>query len=151
MNTRSNYDRSKIIHNISRCQRCNLAACCMQIDPQELRDQTIIFEDKSKFRIKDERYCITTHSTNHNVTCVFNTKKDTPQYKTGKNFSFIRKLEEKFCTFLLHYPLLCICINADIFLYSKCQASWFFNSKEETVWSAGSKADIHRELWRAVS
>lgn len=93
----------------------NLAACCMQIDPQELRDRTIIFEDKSKFRIKDERYCITTHSTNHNVTCVFNTKKDTPQYKTGKNFSFIRKLEEKFCTFLLHYPLLCICINADIF------------------------------------
>ncbi|XP_077277198.1 uncharacterized protein LOC143905572 [Temnothorax americanus] len=52
------------------------------INPQELRDQTIVFEDKSKFRIKDERYCIVAHNTNHNVTCVFNSKKDTPRYKT---------------------------------------------------------------------
>ncbi|XP_071580139.1 uncharacterized protein [Temnothorax nylanderi] len=52
------------------------------INPQELRDQTIVFEDKSKFRIKDERYCIVAHNTNHNVTCIFNSKKDTPQYKT---------------------------------------------------------------------
>lgn len=52
------------------------------IDPQELHGQTIVFEDKSKFRIKDERYCIVAHNTSHNVTCVFNSKKDTPQYKT---------------------------------------------------------------------
>ncbi|XP_011173627.2 uncharacterized protein LOC105205804 [Solenopsis invicta] len=52
------------------------------IDPQDLCGQTIVFEDKSKFRIKDERYCIAAHNTSHNVTCVFNTKKDIPQYKT---------------------------------------------------------------------
>lgn len=52
------------------------------IDPQELHGQAIVFEDKSKFRIKNERYCIVAHNTSHNATCVFNSKKDTPQYKT---------------------------------------------------------------------
>ncbi|XP_012534380.1 uncharacterized protein LOC105835533 [Monomorium pharaonis] len=52
------------------------------IDPQEFHGQTIVFEDKSKFRIKDERYCIIAHKMRHNVTCVFNTQKNIPQYKT---------------------------------------------------------------------
>ncbi|XP_029155422.1 uncharacterized protein LOC114928415 [Nylanderia fulva] len=52
------------------------------IDPQELRGQTIALEDKSKFKIKDERYCIITQNRNYNVTCVFNTKKTAHVYKT---------------------------------------------------------------------
>lgn len=60
----------------------------MQIDPRELCGQTIIFEDKSKFKIKDERYRIAAHNTSHNVTCVFNTKKDAPRYKTGKKLFY---------------------------------------------------------------
>ncbi|KYN32698.1 hypothetical protein ALC56_12977 [Trachymyrmex septentrionalis] len=52
------------------------------VDPQDLHGQTIVFEDKSKFKIKDKRYCIVAHNTNHNVTCVLNSKKDAPQYKT---------------------------------------------------------------------
>ncbi|KYN13673.1 PREDICTED: uncharacterized protein LOC108766439 [Trachymyrmex cornetzi] len=52
------------------------------VDPQELHGQTIVFENKSKFKIKDERYYIVAHNTNHNVTCVLNSKKDAPQYKT---------------------------------------------------------------------
>lgn len=61
----------------------------VQIDPQELQGQTIVFDDKSKFRIKDERYCIVAHNASHNVTCVFNSKKDASDYKTGKRlFTF---------------------------------------------------------------
>ncbi|EGI62540.1 PREDICTED: uncharacterized protein LOC105148959 [Acromyrmex echinatior] len=52
------------------------------IEPQDLLGQTIVFKNKSKFKIKDERYCIVTHNTNHNVTCVLHSKKDAPQYKT---------------------------------------------------------------------
>ncbi|XP_050462514.1 uncharacterized protein LOC126857287 isoform X1 [Cataglyphis hispanica] len=52
------------------------------IDTQELRGQMIAFEDKSKFKIKDERYCIIAQHTNYNVTCVFNTKKTSHMYKT---------------------------------------------------------------------
>ncbi|KAL6264100.1 hypothetical protein P5V15_004179 [Pogonomyrmex californicus] len=52
------------------------------IDPKELHGQMITFDDKSKFRIKDERYCIVAHDTNHTVTCVFNAKKNASQYKT---------------------------------------------------------------------
>ncbi|XP_012058921.1 PREDICTED: uncharacterized protein LOC105622099 [Atta cephalotes] len=52
------------------------------VDPQELHGQTIVFENKSKFKIKNERYCIVAHNTNHNITCVLNSKKDAPQYKT---------------------------------------------------------------------
>lgn len=52
------------------------------IDPQALRGQTITLEDKSKFKIKDERYCIIAQNINYNVTCVFNTKKTSHMYKT---------------------------------------------------------------------
>ncbi|XP_072766812.1 uncharacterized protein [Anoplolepis gracilipes] len=52
------------------------------IDPQELCGQMIALEDKSKFKIKDERYCIVAQNTNYNVTCVFNTKKTSHIYKT---------------------------------------------------------------------
>lgn len=52
------------------------------IDTQELRGQMIAFEDKSKFKIKDERYCIVAQNTNYNVTCVFNTKRTSHMYKT---------------------------------------------------------------------
>ncbi|KYQ47304.1 hypothetical protein ALC60_13704 [Trachymyrmex zeteki] len=52
------------------------------VDPQELHGRTIVFENKSKFKIKNERYCIVPHNTNHNVTCVLNSQKDAPQYKT---------------------------------------------------------------------
>ncbi|KAL0113096.1 hypothetical protein PUN28_012365 [Cardiocondyla obscurior] len=52
------------------------------INPQELCGQTIVFDDKAKFKIKDERYCIASRNINHHVTCIFNSKKGTPQYKT---------------------------------------------------------------------
>ncbi|KMQ87148.1 hypothetical protein RF55_13650 [Lasius niger] len=52
------------------------------IDPQELHGQMITLEDKSKFKIKDERYCMIAQNMNYNVTCVFNTKKTSHVYKT---------------------------------------------------------------------
>lgn len=51
------------------------------IDPQELCGQAITFGDKSKFKIKDERYCTVAHETNYNVTCVFKTEKKLLEYK----------------------------------------------------------------------
>ncbi|XP_020292088.1 uncharacterized protein LOC109858845 [Pseudomyrmex gracilis] len=66
------------------------------IDPQELCGQTIALEDKSKIKIKDERYSTVANNVNHNVTCVFNTEKG---YKTVNinavgTLSVRRKLSE---------------------------------------------------------
>ncbi|EFN67089.1 hypothetical protein EAG_03447 [Camponotus floridanus] len=52
------------------------------IDPQELCGQMISLEDKSKFKIKDERYCMVAQNTSYNVTCVFNSEKTSHMYKT---------------------------------------------------------------------
>ncbi|XP_012235223.1 uncharacterized protein [Linepithema humile] len=52
------------------------------IDSQELCGQVITLEDKSKFRIKNERYCIVAHKMDHHITCVLNTKTKTSEYKT---------------------------------------------------------------------
>jgi len=46
------------------------------------------------------------HDTSHNVTCVFNSKKDAQQYKTGNGF-FTREV--------LHISLLSFCINTNAF------------------------------------
>lgn len=61
----------------------------MQIDPKELHGQTITLGNKSKIKIKDERYCAVTHNMKCNITCVFNAGKDIPQYKTGNSICFI--------------------------------------------------------------
>ncbi|XP_011882353.1 PREDICTED: uncharacterized protein LOC105570039 [Vollenhovia emeryi] len=52
------------------------------IEPQELHGRTIDFGEKSKFRIKSERYCIVAHNASHSVTCVLNSTKDALKYKT---------------------------------------------------------------------
>ncbi|EZA56719.1 hypothetical protein DMN91_000788 [Ooceraea biroi] len=52
------------------------------IDPQELYGQTIILGDKSKFKIKGERYCTVAHDKKDDVTCVLNVGKEVLQYKT---------------------------------------------------------------------
>lgn len=73
----------------------------------------IAFEDKTKFKIKDERYCIIAQHTNYNVTCVFNTKKTSHMYKTGNLFHSIGiKTEKKMHVFFFVHHL---CINFLIF------------------------------------
>lgn len=52
------------------------------IDPKDLIGQPLIFGEKSKFKIKGDRYYAVNHDTKCNVTCVFNTGKVKPQYKT---------------------------------------------------------------------
>ncbi|XP_076160151.1 uncharacterized protein LOC143143119 [Ptiloglossa arizonensis] len=52
------------------------------IDPRELEGQTLVFGDKSKFKIKEERYYAVNHDVKCNVTCVFHTGKMKSPYKT---------------------------------------------------------------------
>ncbi|XP_043265522.1 uncharacterized protein LOC122405089 [Colletes gigas] len=52
------------------------------IDPQELKGQILVFGEKSKFKIKEERYCAVHHDIKCNITCVFNTGKTKTRYKT---------------------------------------------------------------------
>ncbi|XP_076302176.1 uncharacterized protein LOC143220406 [Lasioglossum baleicum] len=52
------------------------------IDPNELKGQTLIFGEKSKFKIKEERYCTVNHEVKCNVTCVLHTGKVKSKYKT---------------------------------------------------------------------
>lgn len=52
------------------------------IDPKELKGQTLVFGEKSKFKIKEERYYAVNHDVNYNISCVFNTGKVKSCYKT---------------------------------------------------------------------
>ncbi|XP_003487383.1 uncharacterized protein LOC100747999 isoform X1 [Bombus impatiens] len=52
------------------------------IDPNELKGQILIFGEKSKFKIKEEKYCAVHHEVKCNVTCVLHTGKVKPRYKT---------------------------------------------------------------------
>ncbi|XP_054005830.1 uncharacterized protein LOC128890880 isoform X1 [Hylaeus anthracinus] len=52
------------------------------IDPQELKGQTLVFGDKTKFKIKEERYYAVNHNVKCNITCVLNTGKMKSRYKT---------------------------------------------------------------------
>ncbi|KAG7190068.1 hypothetical protein KM043_006208 [Ampulex compressa] len=52
------------------------------INPQDLNGQTLILGDKSKIKVREERYCAVNHSVKGNVTCVFNTEKLKSKYKT---------------------------------------------------------------------
>lgn len=62
----------------------------------------ITLEDKSKFKIKDERYCMIAQNMNYSVTCVFNTKKTSHVYKTGNLLDLIgSQKREKNCMFSL--------------------------------------------------
>lgn len=70
----------------------------------------IALEDKSKFKIKDERYCMVVQNTNYNVTCVFNSEKASQTYKTGNLFYSIG-IQKRKIVFFLHY----LCINFLIF------------------------------------
>ena len=51
------------------------------IDPRELKGQTLVFGEKSKFKVKEERYCAVNHDVKCNITCVFNTGKEKSRYK----------------------------------------------------------------------
>lgn len=52
------------------------------IDPKELKGQTLLFGEKSKFKVKEERYCAVNHEIKCSVTCVLNTGKVKSKYKT---------------------------------------------------------------------
>ncbi|XP_050594828.1 uncharacterized protein LOC126924418 isoform X1 [Bombus affinis] len=52
------------------------------IDPNELKGQMLIFGEKSKFKIKEEKYCAVHHEVKCNITCVLHTGKVKSQYKT---------------------------------------------------------------------
>ncbi|XP_078052935.1 uncharacterized protein LOC144478679 [Augochlora pura] len=52
------------------------------IDPKELKGQTLMFGEKSKLKIKEEKYYAVNHNSRSNITCVFNTGKVKSQYKT---------------------------------------------------------------------
>ncbi|XP_050594829.1 uncharacterized protein LOC126924418 isoform X2 [Bombus affinis] len=43
------------------------------IDPNELKGQMLIFGEKSKFKIKEEKYCAVHHEVKCNITCVLHT------------------------------------------------------------------------------
>ncbi|XP_017886399.1 uncharacterized protein LOC108628762 [Ceratina calcarata] len=51
------------------------------IDPIELKGQTLTFGEKSKFKVKDEKYCAVNHEVKSNVTCIFNTNSVKSRYK----------------------------------------------------------------------
>ncbi|XP_014481706.1 PREDICTED: uncharacterized protein LOC106748038 isoform X2 [Dinoponera quadriceps] len=52
------------------------------IDPKELHGQKIILGDKSKIKIQEKRYCAVARNISYNVTCILNTGKEKPLYKT---------------------------------------------------------------------
>lgn len=62
----------------------------LQIDPRELKGQTLIFGEKSKFKINDEKYCALNQEVKCNVTCVLHTGKIKSRYKTGNIFFFFK-------------------------------------------------------------
>lgn len=49
----------------------------------------LIFGEKSKFKIKEEKYCAVHHEVKCNVTCVLHTGKVKPRYKTGNIFFYL--------------------------------------------------------------
>ncbi|XP_076759433.1 uncharacterized protein LOC143428447 [Xylocopa sonorina] len=54
----------------------------LTIDPKELEGQTLVFGEKSKFKVKDGRYCALNHEVKCNISCVLNTGKVKSKYKT---------------------------------------------------------------------
>ncbi|XP_017795120.1 PREDICTED: uncharacterized protein LOC108576611 isoform X1 [Habropoda laboriosa] len=67
------------------------------IDPRELKGQTLIFGEKSKFKVNKERYYAVNHEVKCNITCVLKTDKAKSQYKTvnikpAGSFTVRRKL-----------------------------------------------------------
>ncbi|CAK9795703.1 hypothetical protein ANTPLA_LOCUS480 [Anthophora plagiata] len=52
------------------------------IDPRKLKGQTLMFGEKSKFKVNEERYHAVNHEVKYNVTCVLKTDKEKSQYKT---------------------------------------------------------------------
>ncbi|KAF3424416.1 hypothetical protein E2986_07899 [Frieseomelitta varia] len=52
------------------------------VNPQELKGQTLVFGEKSKFKINEEKYYAVNHEVKCNVTCVFHAGKMKSQYKT---------------------------------------------------------------------
>ncbi|CAL7937669.1 unnamed protein product [Xylocopa violacea] len=54
----------------------------LTIDPKELEGQTLMFGEKSKFKVKDGRYCALNHEVKCNISCVLNTGKVKSKYKT---------------------------------------------------------------------
>ncbi|XP_031843231.1 uncharacterized protein LOC116431635 isoform X2 [Nomia melanderi] len=51
------------------------------IDPRDLKGQTLVFGEKSKFKIKEEKYYAVNHDVKCNMTWVFNTGKVKSRYK----------------------------------------------------------------------
>lgn len=49
----------------------------------------LIFGEKSKFKIKEEKYCAVHHEIKCNVTCVLHTGKVKSRYKTGNIFFYL--------------------------------------------------------------
>ena len=58
----------------------------LQVNPQELKGQTLVFGEKSKFKINEEKYYAVNHKVKCNVTCVFHAGKMKSRYKTGNIF-----------------------------------------------------------------
>lgn len=109
----------------------------IQIDPRELHGQSITLGDKSKIKIKNQRYCAVTQNARRNVTCVFNAGKEASQYKIG-NFSLLtNKLKWKTSVYIHALPNLNI-----FFIYSKYQTYRLAYGKKEVIRSAEDRPDI---------
>ncbi|XP_003705990.1 uncharacterized protein LOC100881978 [Megachile rotundata] len=52
------------------------------IDPRELKNQTLVLGDKSKFKVREERYCTVNNNVKLSTTCVFSTNKVKSRFKT---------------------------------------------------------------------
>ncbi|KZC12439.1 CCR4-NOT transcription complex subunit 4, partial [Dufourea novaeangliae] len=52
------------------------------INPGELKGQSLVFGEKSKFKINEERYYAVNNNGKCNITCVFKTEEAKSQYKT---------------------------------------------------------------------
>lgn len=52
------------------------------IDPRELKNQTLVLGDKSKFKVREERYCTVNNNVKLSTTCVFSTSKVKSRFKT---------------------------------------------------------------------
>lgn len=52
------------------------------IDPRELKNQTLVLGEKSKFKVREERYCTVNNNIKLSATCVFNASKAKSRFKT---------------------------------------------------------------------
>ncbi|CAK9808462.1 hypothetical protein ANTQUA_LOCUS5611 [Anthophora quadrimaculata] len=52
------------------------------IDPKKLKGQTLMFGDKSKFKVNEEKYYAVNHEVKCNITCVLKTDNKKSHYKT---------------------------------------------------------------------